>query len=608
MNKALLSLLLAMLLSGCAARDPASAEPLETAAAPAAVQTEAPAVTGGLYMDLISKDHALRKYALSEPALGFLPVENDLLFFGDTGTLTLLDCETGRQIADHEAPVLLSPLNATVQILDSGISYFSGDAGETVLLDKTLREIRRIAAPDGLTGMPLLSRDGRSVYYCTASAIRVLDVDSGISRVLKEAAYPVQSVSGLLLNDTILQVSITEADGTWRTLFLSTENGQLKHSAEGNILPETSGTHYFLSSLSVLLCGTADGSAMVLDARHTDTGCRYLPGSNRAVSSGLTESGSILECYDLTAGLLRAELSLPYSLFPEHTAETADGAVWFLHSDENGQSLYRWDPEQSAVSDGNLYIHPYYTRNDPDYEGLAACALYAQEIGSKYGIEVLIYKDAVAAEPWDYRLEYEYQVSVLQRELKALDRHLANFPAPFLEKLRSKFTALKICIVRSAAGTPESGSPDAVNGIQFLEDFDAYIVLCTEHDTEYALYHELSHLLETVVLTESTAYDRWNNLNPEGFSYDSNYQTYQNRDDSQWLRDGQEYFIDAYAMSYPKEDRARLFEYAMTSGHEELFRSPHLQNKLKQMCTGIREAFHLEHWTEPLLWEQYLMP
>ena len=607
MNKALLSLLLAMLLSGCAARDPASAEPSEPAAAPAAVQTEDTPVPEGFSINLISEEGSLRKYALSEPTMGFRPVENDLLFFGDTGKLTLLDFETGRQIADHEAPVLLSPQNATVQILDSGISYFNGAAGETVLLDKTLREIRRIAAPEGLTGMPLLSRDGRSVYYCTASAIRVLDVDSGISRVLKEAAYPVQSVSALLLNDAILQVSITEADGTWRTLFLSTENGQLKHSAEGNILPETSGTHYFLSSPSILLWGAADGSAMVLDARHTDTGCRYLPGSNRAVTSGLTESGSVLECYDLTAGSLRAELAFPCPLFPEHTAETADGAVWFLHSDENGQSLYRWDPEQSAVSDGNLYIHPYYTRNDPDYEGLAACALYAQEIGSKYGIEVLIYKDAAAMEPWDYRLEYEHQVSVLQRELEALDRHLARFPAPFLAELRSKFTALKICIIRSAAGTPESGSPVSVNGIQFLEDFDAYIVLCTEHNTEYALYHELSHLMETVVLTESTAYDRWNNLNPEGFSYDGDLQANALQDGSPWLRSGQEYFIDAYAMSYPKEDRARLFESAMTSGHEELFRSPHLQSKLKQMCTGIREAFDLEYWPEPLLWEQYLM-
>ena len=604
MNKALLSLLLAMLLSGCAARNPASAEPSETAAAPAAVQTEGPAVTGGLYMDLLSEEGALRKYSLSESTLGFLPVEKGLLFFGaDTGTLTLLDSETGSLIAAHDAPILLSPLNATVQILDTGISYFNSAAGETVLLDKTLREIRRIAAPEGLTGMPLLSRDSRSVYYCTASAIRVLDVDSGISRILKEAAYPVQSVSGLLLDDRILQISITEADGTWRTLFLSTENGQLKHSSEGNILPETSGTHYFLSAPSVLLCGAAEDAAMVLEPRHADTGCRYLPGSNRAISSGLTDSGSILECYDLTAGVLRSDLSLPYPIFPEHTAETADGAVWFLHSDENGQALYRWDPEQSAVSDGNLYIHPYYTRNDPDYEGLAACSLYAQEIGSKYGIEVLTYKDAVAVEPWDYRLEYEHQVSVLQRELEALDRHLANFPTPFLEKLRSKFTALKICIVRSAAGTPESGSPESVSGIQFLEDFDAYIVLCTEHDTEYALCHELSHLMETVVLTESTAYDRWDNLNPEGFSYDSNY----HRVDSQWLRSGQEYFIDAYAMSYPKEDRARLFEYAMTSGHEELFRSPHLQSKLKQMCTGIREAFDLEYWPEPLLWEQYLM-
>ena len=139
-----------------------------------------------------------------------------------------------------------------------------------------------------------------------------------------------------------------------------------------------------------------------------------------------------------------------------------------------------------------------------------------------------------------------------------------------------------------------------------MDGFDAYIVLSTNHDTEYALYHELSHLMETVVLTESTAYDRWNHLNPENFRYDNDYAANRNREDDQWLQPGTGYFIDTYAMSYPKEDRARLFEYAMTSGHEELFQSVNLQRKLRQMCLGIREAFGLEKSADIFLWEQYL--
>ena len=112
--------------------------------------------------------------------------------------------------------------------------------------------------------------------------------------------------------------------------------------------------------------------------------------------------------------------------------------------------------------------------------------------------------------------------------------------------------------------------------------------------------------METVVLTESSAYDRWDNLNPDDFAYDNDYVSNQSRDGSPWMKAGKEYFIDTYSMSFPKEDRARLFEYAMIPGHADLFRSPNLQRKLQQLCTGIREAFGLEDYAEPLPWEQYL--
>ena len=60
-------------------------------------------------------------------------------------------------------------------------------------------------------------------------------------------------------------------------------------------------------------------------------------------------------------------------------------------------------------------------------------------------------------------------------------------------------------------------------------------------------------------------------------------------------------------MSYPKEDRARILEYAMTPGHSEYFRSPQMQAKLSQLCQGIREAYGLKKQKEAFLWEQYLL-
>jgi len=59
-------------------------------------------------------------------------------------------------------------------------------------------------------------------------------------------------------------------------------------------------------------------------------------------------------------------------------------------------------------------------------------------------------------------------------------------------------------------------------------------------------------------------------------------------------------------MSYPKEDRARIMEYAATEGNESLFVSKTMQNKLKTLCVGIREAFDLREYPNVIIWEQFL--
>ena len=606
MTKIFFSFLMCLMLLGCSSQTPLHEtmppelpHPIESVSEPKQTGLKA----------LVSLEN-LQRFSPECDASALLAVENTLILFsGNPTTLTALDADTLQLLGTHSADVFLTPENTTLQILDNGISYFSGATMETVVLDHSLRQIRSIPAPEELSGMPLLSQDGTTLYYCTSTALRSTELATGISRILKESSYPVQSITGLLMEDTVLQLSITDHGNQWHTLFLSAENGQLLQDCSGNILPETYGNNFFLhtpeSGFHSILFGCSGEDPRMLLPEHYDD-CFFLGSTNSALSLSFTGTTSELDLYDLETGTRRASLSLPAGMIPQYPVQSADGSIWFLDL-QDVPVVCRWDPAASTLSDRTYYAAPYATQEHPDYDGLAACTLQAQTIGEKYGIRVLVYRDATALEPWDYHLEYEYQVSILQQELEELDKRLSHFPEGFLKTLAEQFTALNICIVRSITGSPESGSLEAVNGIQFWDDYDSYIVLATDHDTEYALYHELFHMIDSVVLTQSTAYDRWDNLNPPDFQYENDYGSSRNQDDKTWMTEGKEYFIDDYSMSYAKEDRARILEYAMTAGHDARFRSPFLQAKLRQLCIGIRDAFHLNSSPEGFLWEQYLI-
>ena len=127
------------------------------------------------------------------------------------------------------------------------------------------------------------------------------------------------------------------------------------------------------------------------------------------------------------------------------------------------------------------------------------------------------------------------------------------------------------------------------------------MAITTGKHSEQALYHELYHVMETHILTKSSALDQWEALNPAGF-------TYGNMEAMEVYLQGQtRAFADSYSMRSSKEDRARILENAMLSGKEELFRSEYMQRKLTAICQGIREAYGLRKTTEILPWERYLV-
>ena len=134
----------------------------------------------------------------------------------------------------------------------------------------------------------------------------------------------------------------------------------------------------------------------------------------------------------------------------------------------------------------------------------------------------------------------------------------------------------------------------------------AYITLVMGPDLEQSFYHQLSHIIDTRVMGASSVYDNWASLNPDGIRYANSYQLPSVETEAAWFSGDSRVFVDPYSISFPREDRARILEYAMMPGNEDVFASETMQKKLATLCQGIRQAFELEE-DVVYRWEQYLI-
>ena len=607
-------LLLLCLLCGCGREAPVR----EPAALPETTSVPAEA-SRGLYDagSVLEAKYggALRAYPLRgfSEVTGFRAMGEDLLVFsGDQVTnLVLLTGEDLHAAASVTLDCFLSPRDPSLQTGDGELSFFDPVTRETLVLDKGLKQVSHISAPQDLVGTPILSSDRNTLYYCSASAVRAWDLESVIRRTLKEMACPELTALRLHAGDSVLQCTLTEGE-TERHLFLSAETGRLLYERKGEMTLSTFDGRYYAAfptgMTQALLFGEGEQPPLALTPGEITADCVFLPRRNGAVSVFAAGSRELrLDYYDLDSGVRRAALTLETDSRPLALEGTSGGVYILIYSGDYGcDAIYRWDFGGTDVEDPAVCTGPYYTAQSPDLEGLARCQAYAAELSQRFGVEILVWKDAVAEQPWDYDLEPEYLVSVIQRELKLLEQRLSYYPGNILPDTASHFTGLRICLVRAITGTAESGSLDSATGLQFLIGTDAYVALAAGEYSDRALYHELFHVMETHILNESIAFDQWDALNPAGFSYDYDYRANAQRDAGVYLEGENRAFVDTYSMSFPKEDRARIMEYAMLSGNQELFRGQIMQEKLKTLCQGIREAYGLKKSSETFLWEQYL--
>lgn len=581
-----LALLLALLLAGCAAQptpttETTAADALYTPGHRLETQT-----SGMMQVFPTETSGFCRIWAMGE----------DVLLSGD-GKLTRLSGASLTPSSTRQADTVL-------QTGSDGVWLFDGSAVQ--ILDGSFALLQTVSIPDTVLGVPGL--EGSQLYYLSEGCLKVLDLSTGLSSLLRDnMAFTDGTVQ--CLGDLLL-LHLTDEDGIGKTLLVSAADGSTQYPslAVTDACRFETGLGILLEDGQVLLLPDS-GGAQKLTLEEGEQMVGFLPEIGGLITCRNDTAGLTLRLYALSRGILRCSVLLPEVDLVGTGCVSADGTLYIsAHStQETAWWILRWNYEAFPPVSEDSCLEPYYTRDFLDVQGQASCETLARELGAQYGISVLLFDEAAACAPWDYSFTAEYRVDKTNWALEDLKATLEAFPEGFLTKLRQDWEDLTVCIVDTIQGTAESGSLDSAEGLQFQNGSHFYIALAPkeEDSLKHTLFHEFSHLIDNRVLTKTGAYDNWNDLNPQDFAYSLDL----NADMTPYkalLTGPDRVFIDNYAMTFPAEDRARIFECACTSGNEEDFVSPILQAKLQRICTGIRQAFDLEADAESFLWEQYL--
>lgn len=612
-------LLMALLLCGCSKHDGDMAVPPISPTEPDAAP-EKPEISNdyGIYMEEspieLATEGAVKQFIPGGAAYyGVANMGEYLLLFSGTESVTITRLTNGGMPISITLDCLMDPYSDQVRIGDDTIRYYDTTDQTLVTLNSELEESTRMALPEDMVCPPVISEDGQYLYYFTADALRSLELTTGISRLLRQSKGDAQYVVGSQFDGKMLEC-VVETGDVKETVYVSTATGEALSSHQEETELASDGELYFAKLKQVdrwfTLFGKVGEKFLCLKPQWDGTEHMVLNHGAVAMSEN-TSDGARISYYELSGG------TNPYAVLLSGlrdlvaiTGDQNEPYLWFFATDvESGrQNLYRWDPALTPTEDNTPWLESFYTAESPDTEGLKDCVARAKSLEDKYGVRIKIWEEAIERIPDNYSVEAEHIVAAYLRDLPVLEKLLASYPAEVLKKLGQKSSCgkLTICLVRNIYESNELGVEAREAGVFFRDGGNAYVVLSMGEELEQAAYHEVFHAIDSYVMTRCNAYDFWNDLNPSGFAYDYSYITNAQRDGEAYLKEDSRSFIDTYSMSFPMEDRARIMEYAMMEGNEAYFQSKTMQAKLKLLCLGIRTAFKMEKYEEPLIWEQYL--
>ena len=291
-------------------------------------------------------------------------------------------------------------------------------------------------------------------------------------------------------------------------------------------------------------------------------------------------------------------------------SETFQGYFLLAYSGDETE-IFFWVPDTSASGeDLNAVLLSEYDEKNAGTAADADLYEWAQEIETAYGVEVRI-ADQCAEEYEDFSAEQVLDRTLITEGLALLETSLAVYPDGFLDQLQyDTIRTIQINLMGTLTASGSGRGDENYTGFT-QEDGETYVMVIDLNQLESGIFfHEFSHIIDNRLSFESIyceevlfSEDTWYSLNPDGFEYAYEYEGF-----DEWTLEGEEaeYFIDAYSMVSPTEDRARVMEFALNGSDWVFDDYPYLKEKLAYYSECIRDSFDTTGWPEVTAWEEAL--
>lgn len=302
--------------------------------------------------------------------------------------------------------------------------------------------------------------------------------------------------------------------------------------------------------------------------------------------------------------------------------------IWKLGTAEGPESGLRVEPYEmgsrpSAPEPGGLNMHDYTPTQVR--EELKPLRQRADALEKRMGIRIYIGEECACILS-DYAVSPLLDYDAVSRALDVLEHELGKYPADFFQQISMGSVQGHDFYIAGTLMGIQSGTLSYAGGFQ--NEIDGRQVMAI--DSEFpdtmgsTLHHEIGHSIEDYMtaleLVDGVKYldeEQWKALNPDeqvyGDCYSYNYDSFGVEENRFFAYEMQEldgkdvsgtYFADIYSMTYPWEDRARLFENWMSDDPAVDFdAAPHLKAKLDYFLECMRRAFQGTGWTQTP-WDQ----
>ncbi|SFC88465.1 hypothetical protein [Ruminococcus albus] len=288
--------------------------------------------------------------------------------------------------------------------------------------------------------------------------------------------------------------------------------------------------------------------------------------------------------------------------------------------EETNMSEHEDEPEECSETD-TKDVGTNSDTSEPTFSEDDTTEQIAEKIEEKYGVDIVYGEDIrTVYEEEDETLKAEKYTddSGIRKALAYVDEALGVFPQGLTEQLISADgSPMKIYLTGTISSDAELFEDGGIPAFANKNDTETYLSIDISPDGEInvpTVCHELTHIIDLTMTDMGTfSESKWGSLNPKGFSYTENYETYRDCEFTDkycyasekyfprtLTQDADDvYFYYNYALTFAMEDRATLMEdliVYMMWGYEiapGLYSFPHVHDKAQYFLEAVRDSFDL---------------